>query len=165
MDELVKKISSYHIFNYLIPGTIAAFLIDSIFNYNFKLVQDNILIGFFFYYFLGSIISRIGSLTSGLIDRLFFIKKAEYKDYITAEKEDSKIDVLSEINNMYRSFYSLFLVLNVLNIINISQNFILNMENVVKTALLFIAFLIYVFSYKKQTGFIVKRVEKYTAIN
>lgn len=165
MDELVKKISSYHIFNYLIPGTIAAFLIDSIFNYNFKLVQDNILIGFFFYYFLGSIISRIGSLTSGLIDCLFFIKKAEYKDYITAEKEDSKIDVLSEINNMYRSFYSLFLVLNVLNIIYISQNFILNMENVVKTALLFIAFLIYVFSYKKQTGFIVKRVEKYTAIN
>ncbi|MEK9495999.1 hypothetical protein V2H77_05955, partial [Photorhabdus sp. P32] len=122
MDELVKKISSYHIFNYLIPGVIAAFLIDSLFEFSFKFVQDNLLVGFFFYYFLGSIISRVGSLISPCIDCIFFIKKTDYKDYINAEKDDPKIEILSEINNMYMSFYSLFLILNITNIIYIYMN-------------------------------------------
>ncbi|WGL94086.1 phosphohistidine phosphatase [Arsenophonus nasoniae] len=157
MDELVKKISSYHIFNYLIPGVIASFLIDILFNYSFKFIQENIFVGLFFYYFIGSIISRIGSLISPLIDIIFRIKKVDYKYYVTAEKIDSKIDVLSEINNMYRSFYSMFFILTLISLYNLS--FTDELSWIISIALL-LFFLIYVFSYKKQTGFIVKRVEK-----
>ncbi|WP_419210735.1 hypothetical protein ABRP32_09010 [Providencia manganoxydans] len=162
MDELVKKISSYHIFNYLIPGVIAAFLIDSLFEFSFKFVQDNLLVGFFFYYFLGSIISRVGSLISPCIDCIFRIKKTDYKDYIKAEKNDPKIEVLAEINNMYRSFYALFLILN---ITNITYSFTHEKINVLITIFLVISFFIYAFSYKKQTGFIVGRVKNSIASN
>ncbi|MFN3067815.1 hypothetical protein ACKWMY_06825 [Serratia sp. J2] len=162
MDELVKKISSYHIFNYLIPGVIFAFLTDALFDYKFKFVQDSTVIGLFFYYFLGSIISRVGSLTSPLIDFVFRIKKENYVNYIVAEKQDVKIEVLTEINNMYRSFYSMFLIINMLNLKNKLHD---DSSNIYQTTGLILAFLIYVFSYKKQTGFIVKRVKKYTASN
>lgn len=156
MDELVKKISSYHIFNYLIPGVIAAFLIDTLFNFHFKFVQENMVVGVFFYYFLGSIISRVGSLISPVIDFIFRIRKIDYKSYIKAEKNDSKIEILSEINSMYRSFFSLFFILNIINIKDIINN---KSVDVFVTILLISAFFIYIFSYKKQTGFIVKRVE------
>ncbi|PQQ26536.1 hypothetical protein [Photorhabdus hindustanensis] len=160
MDELVKKISSYHIFNYLIPGVIFAFLSDELFDYKFKFIQNNTVIGLFFYYFLGSIISRVGSLISPLIDFIFRIKMVNYQNYITAEKQDGKIEVLTEINNMYRSFYSMFLILNLLNLLCF---FFSDKFNTCNFLGLLLAFLIYAFSYKKQTGFIVKRVEKYTA--
>lgn len=162
MDELVKKISSYHIFNYLIPGVIAAFLIDSLFKFHFKFVQENMVVGIFFYYFLGSIISRFGSLISPFIDFVFMIRKIDYKNYINAEENDPKIEILSEINSMYRSLYSLFFILNIVNITDAISN---KSVDVVITALLISAFFIYVFSYKKQTGFIVKRVENYLENN
>ncbi|MBS9443238.1 hypothetical protein [Photorhabdus heterorhabditis] len=162
MDELVKKISSYHIFNYLIPGVIAAFLIDSLFNFNFKFVQNSVIVGVFFYYFLGSIISRVGSLISPFIDWVFSIEKTNYKDYINAEKNDPKIEILAEINNMYRSFYSLFLILNIVNFKYIYMRKDINLS---VTTFLVLAFFIYVFSYKKQTGFIVGRVKSYISPN
>lgn len=162
MDELVKKISSYHIFNYLIPGVIAAFLIDSLFKFHFRFVQENMVVGIFFYYFLGSIISRVGSLISPAIDFVFMIRKIDYKSYINAEKNDSKIEILSEINNMYRSFYSLFFILNIVNVKEIINH---KSVDVFITTLLISSFFIYVCSYKKQTRFIVKRVENHLENN
>ncbi|MEK9495461.1 hypothetical protein V2H77_03145, partial [Photorhabdus sp. P32] len=85
-----------------------------------------------------------------------------YKDYINAEKDDPKIEILAEINNMYRSFYALFLILNITNII---YSYMHENINVLITTFLVISFFIYAFSYKKQTGFIVGRVKNSIASN
>lgn len=162
MDELVKRISSYHIFNFLVPGTVFAYLFNTFVYSDLSIIQNDLFLAFFVYYFIGSIISRVGSVfLSKWIDKIFKIKKVQYSEYISAESKDSKIDILSEINNMYRTFFSLFFILSALSIIPLIHNY--NIKSLIISCVFFGLFLLYVFSYKKQTNFIVKRVQAINA--
>lgn len=58
MKEILEKVSSYNLFNYLLPGTVFVFVLSKISGYNF--IQKDLLIGAFLYYFIGLVISRIG---------------------------------------------------------------------------------------------------------
>ena len=110
MKELIDKLSSYNIFNYLLPGTVFAGLGDTITSYS--LIQDNILIALFLYYFIGLIISRIGSLTlEPILKWIKFVKFAPYEDFVKASKLGPKIEIFSEQNNMYRSLCMLSIAL------------------------------------------------------
>ena len=60
MDGLLDKISSYNIFNYLLPGSLFAVIADAVTDY--RLIQEDIVVGLFLYYFIGLVVSRIGSL-------------------------------------------------------------------------------------------------------
>ena len=60
MKELLDKLSSYNIFNYLLPGILFSVLASKTTELN--LIQIDIILGVFVYYFIGLIISRIGSL-------------------------------------------------------------------------------------------------------
>jgi hypothetical protein len=60
LNDIVKQISSYNLFNYLLPG--AVFCIVAQEATNVPLVQAELFSGFFFYYFVGLIISRVGSI-------------------------------------------------------------------------------------------------------
>lgn len=60
MKDLLDKLSSYNIFNYLLPGVLFAGMSKSVSGYD--LVQENLLVGVFVYYFIGMVISRLGSL-------------------------------------------------------------------------------------------------------
>ena len=60
MKDLLDKLSSYNLFNYLLPGILLALAIDRF--ALIRVVQKDIAIGIFLYYFLGSIVSRVGSL-------------------------------------------------------------------------------------------------------
>ena len=56
------------------------------------------------YYFIGLIIIRIGSLAiEPALKRIRFVKFTSYTEFVKALKSDSKIDILSEINNYLRS--------------------------------------------------------------
>ena len=67
MKELLDKISSYNLFNYLLPGILFVCISKQFTDYDF--IQDNDFIGAFLYYFIGMVISRFGSLClSPLID-------------------------------------------------------------------------------------------------
>jgi hypothetical protein len=68
MKDLLDKLSSYNLFNYLLPGVLFACLSEPIVGYN--LIQTDIVVGVFFYYFLGMTISRIGSLAVEPIAKL-----------------------------------------------------------------------------------------------
>ena len=161
MKDLLDKLSSYNIFNYLLPGILFVGLGKEI--TSFSLVQDNLLIGLFFYYFIGLIISRIGSLTLEELLRnkkIKFVKFAEYEDYIKASKLDPKIEILSEQNNMYRSLCMLSIALILLKIYDLiwgSQS----LDNVAIIFIFLIGLLVlFLFSYKKQTEkYVVKRVK------
>lgn len=157
MSTFFEKISSYNIFNFLLPGIIYVLIVDNV--TSFSLVQSDIVIGLFLYYFVGLVISRIGSI---IIEPLFikikFMKYSSYKDFIEASRADDKLELLSEINNMYRTFSSLF-ILCLFTILydNISIQIKINREISIGI-LLFGLLLVFLLSYKKQTEYIYKRI-------
>ena len=157
MNELANKISSYQIFNYLAPGIIFSYFFDNYIGWGVELIQSNLLIAFFVYYFLGATINRVGSvILLNCMERIFDIKPAPYNDYLEAEELDKKIAILSEINNMYRSFFSLFFILLVLSIIKVFTDY--SNQTLVVSTVFFGLIVLYGFYCKKQTNFISKRV-------
>jgi len=122
---------------------------------------ENDFLGAFLYYFVGLVVSRIGSLIiEPFFRKIKLVKFSEYKDFIDATKADNKVELFSEINNTYRTLASLFFCLLICVLydrllFNILSNY--NIDTYVITIGLLILF---VFSYKKQTGYINKRIEK-----
>jgi H+/gluconate symporter-like permease len=159
MKEIIDKISSYNLFNYLFPGIIFVIILPEITKYD--LVQENNILGAFLYYFIGLVISRFGSLIIGKIlqsKKLKFIKFADYSEFIFASDKDKKIELFSEINNMYRTLISLFCLL-LFSILYQKVSDWLNISESLSYILLIISLIVlFVFSYRKQTSFITKRV-------
>lgn len=158
MKDLLDKLTSYNLFNYLLPGVVFVALIDKLTSYH--LIQENIVIGVFVYYFIGSIISRIGSIfIEPLLKQVKFVTFAQYSDFVTAAKEDPKIEILSEQNNMYRTFCAMvLLIVAVAAFERLSKEFSISQEfgGYIMLATLFV---LYLFSYRKQTNYITKRVQ------
>lgn len=140
------------------PGTIFAGLSEKLTSYS--LVQKDILIGLFFYYFIGLIISRIGSLTlEPFLKWIKFVKFAEYEDFVKASKLDPKIEIFSEQNNMYRSLCMLTITLILLKVYDLAWD----SGSLDNAAIIFVSLVVllvlFLFSYRKQTHkYIVKRV-------
>lgn len=85
MKDLLDKISSYNIFNYLLPGVVFVAIANSLTKYNF--IQEDIVIGVFLYYFIGLVISRIGSVVIEPIMKWSgFVKFSEYRDYVSSPR-------------------------------------------------------------------------------
>lgn len=158
MKEIFEKLTSYNLFNYLLPGVIFSIVASEITDYNF--IQENILIGLFLYYFIGMTISRIGSLLiEPLMKTIGILKFSDYKDFVNASKKDSKIDIISEANNTYRTFISLFLNLIILKCYNLLEINFYWFENIQTYLILIILLIIYILSYRKQTNYLVKRIK------
>jgi len=60
MDKVIDKLSAYNIFTNLFPGVIYCFLADKFFG--IPLIQDDLVVAIFLYYFCGMVISRISSV-------------------------------------------------------------------------------------------------------
>lgn len=161
MSDLLDKISSYNIFNYLLPGALFAVIGDAYTHY--RLIQEDLLVGVFVYYFFGLVISRVGSLLiEPLLRKVGFLKFAEYGKFVAASKSDEKLDVLSEVNNMYRTLCSLFLLLLGLIALEPLTDAFPTLELTARY-LVFIGLLaLFVFSYRKQTNYITQRVNSAT---
>ena len=158
MNDLVNKLSSYNILNFLFPGAIFSLFADSFSAYSW--VQSNLVIALFFYYFIGLVISRFGSL---IVEPSFkgvgFVQYAEYARFVEASKIDPRIDDLSEVNNMYRTLCSLFLLLALLYILeNLSSRFSW-IENSLPFIGVIVLFVVFCFSYRKQAKYIVSRID------
>jgi len=158
MKELLEKISSYNVFNNFIPGVLFVIIAKYITRYDF--IQGDILYGLFLYYFVGVVISRFGSVViESILKKWRFIQSADYKDFIQVQKKDSKIDVLVEARNMFRTFCSmgfLLLILKLYEYISVKLCFCDTATSILMIVSIFILFL---FSYKKQTDYIRERVE------
>jgi hypothetical protein len=158
MNELLSKISSYHLFNYLLPGSLFAVVATELTHRQF--VQQNLVLGLFVYYFYGLIISRVGSLfVEPFLKWVRFLKFADYRDFVAACKKDPKIDELSETNNMYRTLCTLLIALTLLQGIVLLELKYPQLKRAELPVLIAAVFGLLVFSYKKQTGYITKRVK------
>lgn len=158
MKDLLEKLSSYNIFNYLLPGIVFVVLADALTTFHF--IQQNIILGVFLYYFIGLIISRLGSIViEPLLKWSRFVKFSPYADFVSASKEDKSLEVLSEANNVYRTFCSLFVSLIVLKIYErLSISFPILGRWAAEILVVGMLVLFY-FSYRKQTQYITKRIQ------
>lgn len=158
MNELLGKISSYNLFNYLFSGVLFVSLSAVFTPYSF--IQEDVIISIFVYYFIGLVISRIGSLLIEPTLKFFsFVKFTSYSDFVIASKKDPSLDILSEVNNMYRTLISVctgILLLMLYSFLKIRFSWIQNCE----VYLLFLILLvIFLFAYRKQTNYITKRIK------
>src|SRR3989344_9085378 len=109
MDSILEKLSSYNIFNYLLPGVLFAVFGELATGYSFT--YNDLLVALFLYYFIGLVVSRFGSLVlEPLAKRIGLVKFVEYPQFLKAAAVDPKIEVLSEANNTYRTLLSVFVL-------------------------------------------------------
>jgi hypothetical protein len=160
MKEFIEKISSYNLFNYLLPGTVFVYLLSKL--TSIDILQANLFIAAFLYYFIGLIISRIGSvLIEPILKKLKFLNFADYADFVVFSQKDIKLEILSESNNMYRTIVALFISLLILKLYDWMKS-IWNLANEFGIVLLVILLLgLFLFSYRKQTNYITKRINAY----
>lgn len=158
MKDIIDKLSSYNLFNYLFPGIVFVILANVMTRYSF--IQQDIVLGVFLYYFIGLVISRFGSLAvEPFLKRISFLKFAEYKDFVAASKKDEKVELFSEINNTYRTLCACFLLLILLKIFEIIQNVFMLEKVWVAFFLVVLLLILFLLSYRKQTDYITKRVK------
>lgn len=158
MKDLLDKLSSYNIFNYLLPGILFAVFVDEL--TSFQVLQKDIVVGVFVYYFLGSIVSRIGSLLiEPLLRKWGVVKFVLYEDFVRASKADPQIEILSEANNMYRTICSLMLCVGVVALYGRASSSWPVLHTVAPVILIIGLFSLYLLSFRKQTAYITKRIE------
>lgn len=157
MENLIAKLSSYNLFNNLFPGVMFVAISEKMTSYSF--LQKDIVIGFFVYYFIGLVISRFGSLViEPLLKKVKFLKFVDYQDYKSACKNDTKIELLSEINNSYRAISSMLALLLILKFCEWIMSFIPLLKKYGIVILVFVLFVVFLYSYRKQTEYVVKSV-------
>lgn len=157
MKDLIDKLTAYNIFNHLLPGALFAVLAERITAH--KVVQADLVTGLFLYYFIGMVISRLGSLCfEPLAKRIKFVTFVSYSDFVKASKVDPKLEALSEANNTYRTIFSLFATLIALKLFDaLSAKLGIPSSAYIYIMLASLAAL-FAFSFRKQSQYIVKRV-------
>ena len=160
MEILLEYLRRYDIWNNLFPGMIFIYTYNIFWNvYDWN--QIPIVYIFFMAYFVGMIISRIGSICiEPLLKKIKFIIFIDYKFYLIAIECDKAIIELNTVNNIYRTILTgliIFLLVFIHKDIN-DICMLINSETVIYNLFLIVLFLL---SYRKQTGYINKRVSKY----
>lgn len=168
LKQIVGRISSYNLFNNLYPGVIFCYLLKAILGIN--IISDNWFENLILFYFIGMVISRIGSviieplMKKNRIKKKSLLRFVPYSDYERASKEDPLVATLSETNNTYRTLLSCFIctfvfkICDVINKVCIENKFTFFHENKDWIALILLIIL-FAFSYVKQTSYVSKRVE------
>lgn len=160
MDKIIDKISAYNIFTNLFPGVIYCVLTEKFFGV--PLIQDDLLLALFLYYFSGMVISRISSVVlEPLLKLTKFIKLADYKSYVAASKDDEQIGVLLETNNSYRSMVALLFCVLASGAWSTIMSAYPTIQNYSHYILTFALIVLFLLAYRKQTQYIVARVERY----
>ena len=155
-DSFISKLSQYNIFTNLIPGTILCLVLEYVVGYE-VLITDNTFFLFVVFYFSGIVANRISSLVvSPLLQLIHVVSLMPYDEYVKAEKQDSKIAILSQENNMFRAFAGVFAISIIAKLIA----YIPFVQNNGELFLILGLFTLFVLAYRKQTNFIKKRIEE-----
>jgi hypothetical protein len=158
MGEFLNRLENYRILNNLLPGLLFIFACDTFGIYTFN--DQSVAILAFVAYFLGMTFSRIGSLVLEKPLKLSgFVKFSSYDRYIIAEKADAKISLLMEEANTYRTIVATSLVVALAGLIKLLHTNDLIAMGTIIVVLVALIILIYLFAYRKQTKFVVKRIE------
>ena len=157
MKAILEKLSAYNIFSYLLTGLLFVSLGERL--TSFSLIQRSWIVGIVLYYFIGLVISRVGSLiVKPVLERIGFVKEAPYEDYVEASKSDSKIGILSAQNNLFRTLCAMVMMLMGLKIGEKVIGILPWGADVYDFIFLVGLFMLFLFSYRKQAQDVVRRV-------
>lgn len=158
MESLITKLRNYELVNNVIVGAIIYHL--GMYCLKLEPLKNLSLIGeLSIVYFVGLVVSRIGSLVLEPVCKTFkIVLYAPPEQYYAAEKKDKKISDIVEANNMYRSLSAgFFMILFAKFVLNNWPTIMeaLNPENVI----LWILAIGFILAFRKQTGYVRRRVE------
>ena len=155
---IIEKLSQYNFLTNILPGTVLCILLHYLVGY--KLMLENSYLSGILFYFVGMINGRFSSLVvEPLLKKTKVIVFAPYKNFVLAEKEDAKITQLSQENNTYRSYVSVMIV----TLAAYVYKYTLAEYSFFQQNGIFILFallvLLFIFSYRKQTEYVKRRVD------
>lgn len=157
---LIDKFSQYNFLTNILPGTVLCIILKYLVGYD--LIPDDYYQAGIVFYFVGIVNSRVGSLiVEPILKTISWVKYAPYHEFLQAEKEDAKLTILSQENNVFRSYISVMFISLIGYIYknnSLDWQLILRDEHLV---LIFALFVLFLFAYKKQTSFVRKRVENF----
>ncbi|MBQ9315145.1 MAG: hypothetical protein IJ220_09205 [Clostridia bacterium] len=162
MEQFFNRLENYNIFNYILPAII--FDIGCRLYIDIELIpKDNPVLAVFIYYFIGLVISRVGSL---IVKPLLWKSKtmnskfsSESTDFYVAEQKDPKIKILFTDYNMYRNFIATFLLLLLFKLSRCFIDYFNVNSCIYYTIICLLLILIFTLSYKKQLYYIHKRID------
>ena len=126
---------------------------------SFSLIQRSWIVGIVLYYFIGLVISRVGSLiVKPVLERIGFVKEAPYEDYVEASESDSRIGILSAQNTMFRTLCAMCIMLMGLKIGEKVMGILPWGADAYDSIVLVSLFMLFLFSYRKQAQDVVRRV-------
>lgn len=159
MNGFLEKLSSYNLFNNLFPGVI--FVVLARLTTKYDLVQDDLLVGVFLYYFVGMIIGRLGSLiVEPFLRWCSFMPGTNYPRFIRASSKEPRLEVLSEVNNTYRTVVAMFLALLVLFLIQFLETSFTILVAYRGVAAIVLLGVTMAFAYRKQDLYVERRINE-----
>lgn len=158
MEKVLDKISEYGIINNIFPGAVFVYALDLLFK--IKIQTDDFLIMIFVYYFVGVILSRVGSIVvEPVLKKFKLLNRADYKEFVAAEKKDEKIQILLGFGNMYRTLIAAIIMLVVTKGVNELVSICPRLKVAAVVCGVICLLILLIISYRKQTDYIRKRVE------
>ena len=162
--EVIKlifdRLSQYNFLTNILPGTVLCIIMKYLVGYD--LIPDDYYQAGIVFYFVGMVNSRVGSLiVEPILKVISWVKFAPYPEFLQAEKEDPKLTLLSQENNVFRSYISVMFI----SIVGyIYKNCTLDLRQFLSDdplVLIVILFVLFLFAYRKQTSFVKKRVDNF----
>jgi hypothetical protein len=151
IKNIIDKLSSYNLFNYLFPGFLFVILLKATTRYFDCLELDFSTVVVI--YFLGLVISRVGSLLiEELLMRGSIITKIDTKTLFEKYQNNIKLEIIVEAMNMYRTLAAMSIILSLLTILDmiICRSFTIN--GIIYSLLELLVFILFTFAFKKQRG-------------
>jgi hypothetical protein len=156
VNELLSKLSSYHIFNHLFPGAVFCIVAEhlSIMPSPSELIKQ-----IFWYYFVGVVVSRVGSaVVEPVLKWLSFVPTGKYSAYLHARELDEKLELMVEVLNTYRTLATTFLML-LFGIVLSWLSGAVGVDAVWRERCVLVAlFILFLFSFRKQAKYIEGRI-------
>ena len=162
LAAFLGRISNYNLLNNLIPGAILCVLLKYLVGYDLMNVGTLELLVIF--YFVGMVNGRIGSLVvEPFLKWIKLVTFRDHKQFVEAEQKDKKIVYLSETNNMYRSMISVAFTVLIVKLYHVGVDLQWNWGNVSEWVVLVAMLALFSLAYRKQTKYIVSRIDFHTA--
>ena len=150
MTDLLGKLSTYHFFNYLLPGAIFSVLADRL---SLVEVPEDAIQQFVWFYFVGLVLSE------PILGKLRLVEYESYEDYLRACEADTKIEVMVEVSNTYRTLATGFVALLVCALYFGVVRGLGMPPDVQHYLLLGLLSALFLLSFRKQAYFVTKRVK------
>lgn len=148
--NILESLTNYHLINHLIPGSLLTWMLI---DYGFIKKPNEFYILLSLSYFIGVVINRLSSVVvESVLVKFNIIEKHNYYCYVKAVKEDKKLDILSEVCNMYRIYLTLSILMLIIN------KFKKKLLNLFFNSILILLIVVFYLSFKKQINFINIRI-------